>query len=329
MNKKSFLQTSCMMAAFAAFGLCLTACSDDDDNDDKGGGSTSGLPTMNDLGITHQVTGIKYNDGGVSTFNYVDGRLTSGHTDIDNMDFTIGGSPLTVWCGVEESDGEKYEETYTNIKTNSHGAMTYADVTWREEGYGEVFEGTSTMTIEYDGNRMTRLATSEAETYAGEAYTYENVFELTWDGDNVNRIKWYYYEGSWEDPSEKEPSDEGTIVFEYGDDPETNSGINPPYLLVDLDFMSYAGLFGRTTSHIAQSYTYEYGTYEITVSKDSEGRIKDFFENGYLYESYLYDGETPTASAPAKTMKAAKADKKRGLMRKIAEKVIARRMARR
>ena len=329
MNKKSFLQTSCMMAAFAAFGLCLTACSDDDDNDDKGGGSTSGLPTMNDLGITHQVTGIEYNDGGVSTFNYVDGRLTSGHTDIDNMDFTIGGSPLTVWCGVEESDGEKYEETYTNIKTNSHGAMTYADVTWREEGYGEVFEGEGTLTVEYDGNRMTRLEMEETETEEGYTYSYHSIFELTWDGNNITEIIGRNVETESDGDYEETYNSEEKQTIEYGDDPETNSGIYPPYLLVDLDFMSYAGLFGRTTSHIAQSYTYEYGTYEITVSKDSEGRIKDFFENGYLYESYLYGGETPTASAPAKTMKAAKADKKRGLMRKIAEKVIARRMARR
>lgn len=272
MNKKSFLQTSCMMAAFAAFGLCLTACSDDDDNDDKGGGSTSGLPTMNDLGITHQVTGIKYNDGGVSTFNYVDGRLTSGHTDIDNMDFTIGGSPLTVWCGVEESDGEKYEETYTNIKTNSYGAMTYAEVKWREEGYGEVYEGGGTLTIEYDGNRLTKITIEESDAEGDYTYTYKAEFVHSWDGNNITKVTAKETETENDGSEEYTDTYEYTDYYEYGSNPETNSGIYLPQLaIMDSDFMCYAGLFGRTTSHIPTTYTDDDGySTEIRVDKDEQ-----------------------------------------------------------
>lgn len=305
----------------AAFSLCLTACSDDDESN---GGGSGDLPATSDLGITHPVTGIMENGGNTATYNYTDGRLTSGHSLLDDMDFTIGGSPLRIWCGVEESDGETYEETFTNIRTNSHGAITYADVNYREEGYGEVFEGSGTLTAEYDGdNRIQRLTATDESNEDGETYSEETTVTFTWEGNNITGITYMYAEGTWEDPDEKDYYDTESYTFSYGDNPETNSGIYIPYFVIDLDFMSYAGLFGRTTSHIPESATIDGQNYEFSVDKDSQGRITAFYENGYLYESYFYDGQTPSAArttinkAPAKT-------KGHGLMRKIAKRIIAR-----
>lgn len=306
----------------AAFGLCFTACSDDDESN---GGGSGDLPAMSDLGITHQVTGIIDSEGNMSTFNYVDGRLTSGHTYVDNMDFTIGGSPLTVWCGVEESDGEKYEETYTDIRTNSYGAITSAKVMWREEGYGEVFEGTGTMDIEYDGNRMTKITIEESDAEGDYTYTYKAEFVHSWDGNNITKVTAKETETENDGSEEYTDTYEYTDYYEYGSNPETNSGIYLPQLaIMDSDFMCYAGLFGRTTSHIPTTYTDDDGySTEIRVDKDEQGRITHYYWDGYLQESYLYDGQTPSAArttinkAPAKT-------KGHGLMRKIAKRIIAR-----
>ena len=258
---------------------------------------------------------IRQADGGLSTFNYTDGVMTSGHTSVDDMDFTIGGSPLEV----RMTDGEGYAERYYNITTNSSGAMTSCNCEYRDTQ--DDFSGTETLTMRYDsGNRLLELTATEEETDEGIVYSYRTTFAFTWNGNDITRIVVTDFESEG-DYIEDEFVQE--LTYEYGSNPETNNGIVYAGFVIDLDFMQYAGLFGRTTAHIpvsmAETTTHNSTPREYTVSvdKDGQGRITALYENGSLVETYYYSDTLGQLDAAPALSKATRAQGLRGLHKRL------------
>lgn len=268
--------------------LTLTACSDDDEPK---------TPEVPDLGIKAPVTSMANSDG-VSTFRYNDsGAMTDG-TDMYAGQFSINYAPFTVKAS-DESVGWKEAFEMNNIVTDGNGFITSASLTYKGEetynGTTESWTDTGTLTCQYNAEgQLTKLVSSVTE----EGDMDEDTYELTWqDGNIVSIHNVYRYKEAGEDWTDDLDQ---TVTFGYGADAVENSGIYMPQMAdLDMDFLFYAGRFGKTCKQVPTSMTSreegssEY-TVNISVDKDEDGRITALKANGQVYYVYAYDGETAT-----------------------------------
>lgn len=156
----SLLHSASFVFMTMACCACLTSCGDDDGDGGSTGGSGN-LPSTGDMGITDPVVAITSPWGDVARFNYTDGALTSGVSLTDGINFTIGGNPLVIKGSANESDGESYKQTISNIRQNAAGAVTSATLTIEESGYGETYRASGKFKCTYDsGNRLIKWCLS-------------------------------------------------------------------------------------------------------------------------------------------------------------------------
>lgn len=285
------------LALLAVFGL--VSC-DNEGNEGNGGNGGGGGTTNPGTVVAHPVSSIANNDG-VSTFTYdANGRMTSGY-DMYAGYFVINSAPLSVEVH-DEGQGWKDEYVYNNIQTNSQGFITYADCRYsgedNESGTVEKYEATGVLTCEYSGDGYLKEIIFTAES---EGYVEENTYVLVWEDGNLMSISNSY---RYKDPGADWIEDDGNLFkYTYGEGAVENSGIYLPEILddFDLDFLQFAGYFGKTTklmpTMLAENYsnTGDY-TSNLTTEVDSKGRVVLIRQDNVPYMAYAYDGET--ASLP-------------------------------
>lgn len=298
-----FASAACMLLACGA----MFSCSDDDDN--GGNGGVGQAPSNEDIGVTDRVVAINDGYGDWSVFNYTDGAMTSGRTMIDDLDFTISYSPFEIWAGVTEDDGfyEVYEEKYTNIRTNSFGAIVSADITYHEKDMYEEYEDKATMTASYDGNnRIQQLKVNSSSAYGDYSYEDNVAIDFTWDGNNVTEMNLVSEYRVVDEGDIYEGSENEAVSFIYGEGAVRNSGVYPPEFVLDLDFMTYAGFYGRTTADLPTTViSNENGRetrYDYEVAVDGQGRVTSISGGGDTQTYYYADTYNPDSySLKAKT----------------------------
>lgn len=281
------------------FGMmAFASCSDDDENNEGNGGndgnvSGSGtVPSVSEAGITHPVSSIWYANGFLSQFNYSDGVLTGGYdAEYLGANVTINQSPLEIVAHEESNEGgyyELFEMRYYNIQTNSRGAITRTDASWKNAyGYGDEREEinlTGSLTGEYDAEGyLTKVVTRSEMNEYGMVYTLENVFEFTWQDGNLMGEKIEYKMNG-------EISETQVYTYTYAENAPVNSGIFMPDFVLDSDVIYYAGFWGKTTKNIPTScsWTDEYGTHTeyYTVEMDGQGRITSLTEERHNHTFY-------------------------------------------
>ena len=314
---------ACGMVAFAS-------CSDDDEDNGDGGnggaGGSGGLPSLVGVGITDPVTEIGYEyDGaisGVSRFAYADGRMVSGFTENDDLDFTIAYSPFQIHA----FDDYGYEENYFDIQTNGYGSITYAKITYRDGADGDSSDGEELyINAEYDGNnQLTRYVEGVYMVDEEGEYRGEDIAELVWENGNVVSVAISYAEYENGEQYVDEPY---VTTFDYGNSPVANSGIYVYDMIIDLDFMSFAGCYGRPTNAIPVSAYNDGVSTRYTVEKDDKGRIVscriEEIRNNYSDETVCYYGyaDSPlnlaSSSAQVKKRAAGKSDRTRRLIERV------------
>ena len=268
-----------------AFGLvAFTACGDDEEENNGGDGGNGGgsgtVPSVSEAGITHPVSSIWYADGFLSQFNYSDGVLTGGYdAEYLGANVTINQSPLEIVAHEESNEGgyyELFEMRYYNIQTNSRGAITRTDTSWKNAyGYGDEREEinlTGSLTGEYD-----------AEGYLTKVVTRSEMNEYTWQDGNLMGEKIEYKMNG-------EISETQVYTYTYAENAPVNSGIFMPDFVLDSDVIYYAGFWGKTTKNIPTScsWTDEYGTHTeyYTVEMDGQGRITSLTEERHNHTFY-------------------------------------------
>lgn len=279
---------------FMVCGAGFVSCGSDDD--EEGGGGSTNLPTID---ANEQITAI-YDSDNDMTFHYKNGVMTGG-------EFEGGGSFTITSSGIVYEEGgsdELYRETYTIKKRNSFGAVTSADVKFVEVGYGEQYTGNGTMTASYDSdNHLTSMNFSVSDGDLSESIK----FTFTWSGGNLLKAVYEYLEEEYGDVYKYEE----TYVYEYGSGAVSNSGVYIPGFLTDMEYICYSGLLGSPTKNIPTSID----GYEVSVNLDSQNRVKDLYVGGYKYASYAYNNQAEDAQAAPR--KAASADRKRGMIRRM------------
>ena len=285
----------------------VVSCSDDDDSNGGGGGK---VPSGEDIGVTDRVVAIEENYGGTSVFNYTDGAMTSGTTMVDDFKFTISYNPLKIWTGFIENDGS-YEvgETYSNIRTNSFGAIVSADIILHEKDmYGD-YENTATFTAEYDDNNRIQKykATTASGGYGNYSYETNTTINFTWNGNNLTEMNMLSeYRESDGGHVDEWSSSEG-VIFVYGDGAVKNSGVYHPAFASDLDFMYYAGFLGRTTAYLPTSVIYTVDGKEVSrsdcdVEVDGQGRVTSISDGDETFTYYYADTYNPGSLRQAAKM---------------------------
>ena len=142
---------------------------------------------------------------------------------------------------------EDYEETWSNIRTNEHGAITYASLLG--VSLGEDFTGTFTAKYNED-NQMTESALELSE----DDVTEHDKWTFVWENGNMVSYR-NTYSIDYTDEEDFSYSDNGW--FDYGDSPVSNNGIyHPDMFPYDYHFMLYAGLFGKPTKDMPVSVVF-------------------------------------------------------------------------
>ncbi len=289
---------------FAATALCgFTSCGDDDDNLSGGDGQAPSA-SIEEAGIAHVVYTINYG-GEMSYFNYDNGRMVGGFCADYWGDFAIKDNPFNIVISyAEEGEGE-FEEIYSNIQTDSRGFIVSCDYYSKDVYDGETDEDRGTVTAEYsDDGHLLKIKTTfdylDDEPEEFDETGEENEFAFTWTNGNLTGISESYVltlkDGS------KTDEEKYTYTFEYGENPQTNSGIFTPDFVMMADFVYYAGYMGKTTKNIPVSVTERNETstsvYTDTyrAEYDSEGRIAVLHCNDYEYATYGYEPYTPSTA---------------------------------
>ena len=275
-----------------AVTFSFTACDDDDDpepgTENNDGGSTgTTTPPVADAGILFPVTSIS--DG--STFTYVDGRMVGGVTSYD-VPFTITSNPLSIKEEAYYENGEFERTIYSNIRVNSAGYVTYANVKYEDaeynEEYGlEAWSASGSVTITYDGEgHLTNAKSSLADNEGNE----NDEISITWkDGDMMNVVERY----AWSDDEEGNGGETHSASFTYGQN-RPNSGVFMKEVEFCENYLWYAGLLGKPSKNIptsiveqnkydenSEGYT---TTYAIDVEYNDNGSVSSLVYN------YVYDG---------------------------------------
>lgn len=277
--KKNWIYSKwCFALACALLMGVATSCGDDDG---EGSGTGTGQqPTLPDLGITDPVVAVAGEYDG-ERFNYENDVLVGG-TGFYDADYTfyIGNAPLVLKVFQED-----YEETWSNIRTNEHGAITYASLLG--VSLGEDFTGTFTAKYNED-NQMTESALELSE----DDVTEHDKWTFVWENGNMVSYR-NTYSIDYTDEEDFSYSDNGW--FDYGDSPVSNNGIyHPDMFPYDYYFMLYAGLFGKPTKDMPVSVVFSstdgYGddAYAYTAEKDEKGRIVTLYCDGEAYYYYGY-----------------------------------------
>lgn len=294
----------------------FTSCSDDE----KESGGIENSSPFPSLGITDPVTTIDYG-GGVSTFNYVDGKMVGGYDyGYQELDMTISYSPLSIKgydAVIDEDYSSVFELIYSNIQTNSMGFITSTDITVREtekENGGESYvdEEISHCTAQYnEDGYLVKMEINASYNEDGVPCRTNRVITREWSEGNLKSIHWYNadYEGDSDIPVE-EP-DDILIVFTYNDDAPKNNGIYLDEMIYDSDIVTYAGFWGKTTKciPITSEIVLEEGGSNLknyyTVDTDDKGRIVALYLNGLEYMRYGY-ADQPLRTVSVKKNKSMK-----------------------
>ena len=229
-------------------GFSLSACSDDDDEGGNGGAGSGvaaqQMPKVADAGIQFPVTQYSEYDTDINTFTYSDGRMTGGSTSWESR-YSITSNPLVL---TEQADD--YSGTYRNIRMNSNGFMTYAElsasgsdsydgnwyergsITWRYDAEGHLLSESGKITDSSDG-------------------PYSWICTYTWENGNLMN-------------AEYRDEEDGEVyryvcTFSYGDGQWDNPGVYPAHWInvsgMEMPVLFYSGLMGRTTKNIPTSVT--------------------------------------------------------------------------
>lgn len=279
-----------------AVTFSFTACDDDDDpepgteNNDGGTNGTT-TPPVSNAGILFPVTSIS--DG--STFNYVDGRMVGGVTSYD-VPFTITSNPLSIKEEAYYENGEFERTIYSNIRVNSAGYITYANVKYEDAEYNpetglEPWSASGSVTITYDGEgHFTNAKSSMADSEGNE----QSEINIKWkDGNMMDVVERY----SWSDEEEGEANEMNSVSFTYGQN-RPNSGVFMDEVDFCEDYLWYAGLLGKPSKNIPTSFVrynkYDENsegyttTYAIDVEYNDNGSISSLIYN-FVYDGGLYE----------------------------------------
>ena|GEM_PF-194962 len=314
----SLLHSASFVFMTMACCACLTSCGDDDGDGGSTGGSGN-LPSTGDMGITDPVVAITSPWGDVARFNYTDGALTSGVSLTDGINFTIGGNPLVIKGSANESDGESYKQTISNIRQNAAGAVTSATLTIEESGYGETYRASGNFTCTYDsGNRLIKMVSESSSP----EYSYEAVYTNTWQDGNLIKTVMTYTEKETEEGETYEYNGYEEYNFEY--DGVKNNGIYVHFMDDSVpEYILYAGLMGKPSEDMISAYSVKYSkdsqpnSVTCSTDKDSKGRVSAYYENGSLQYSFYY---SDTVSQMQQQGSAAKRTHARRMFKTHAEK---------
>lgn len=314
----------------------FTACNDDDDENGNGNGNGNGTETpgttppdvTTDLGIQFPVTSIGGDED--AFFQYTDGRLTSGHTDVD-LNFTISQNPLTINASWAYGNDESFTETYNNIQVNGSGFITSANYTATDIYRDETYHYTATATAQYDADGH---ITEKKVNMRDEESTDNWTITYTWTDGNLTRIviNEQYTESGY-------GTENSTETYEYTYDPDPAKNPNTGIYLYEMwyntyDFMWYAGLLGKTTRNMPTGMTCVYTedgsetyrqTYTFTTSYNSDNAVAslEYRTPGATYPyriyTYGYDGTNPQTSYASWQKKGMKA--KKGFRARLKERM--------
>lgn len=279
--------------------LILSACDKNEDNETGGQpdteapepeqpGTEAPKPEQLDIIPVHTITyGERYSDySGFSYYKYENGAMVSGYDKLDGLNFVIKKSPLEiVMTNESDSDGDSYNMRYYNIKTNSFGSITSVNISSQEVFDDELYTLNGTIKAEYNSSgQITKMITTFTYNEDGESSQEHNQFSFQYkDGNLIKEID-DYGDGDTE-----------SILFNYDNgNLQKNTGVFIEELTLDSPFMYYAGLWGKPSKNIPNSYTYtyEHGSSEdpvnVYVQYDNEGRVSQLEEDGFI-QKYGYE----------------------------------------
>ena len=267
----------------------LPACNDDDDNENdesKSGTPAQQPPQVNGAGIQYPVTSVTAY-GTTWTYEYADGRMTGGKTN-GGFVFSLSSNPLVIQTGYPD---DVY--TYSNIRVNESGFITYAEMTNIYEG--EVY-ATGSATCRYDTEG--HLVYEKGNFRDADGYTESYTTVYTWQNGNLMQIETTdTYEGEGE-----RHTDIYTVEYAYDTSKWQNPGV---YAHCDEEeglswffeapLFYYAGLLGRSTQNIPTNMTltehsegeedYVYSTTFNDVTYNDDGSIQSI---GFPYNAFYY-----------------------------------------
>ena len=320
MSKKAYGVKGLSLALCLAAGFSFSACSDDDEG--SGGGSAAQeMPKVEDAGIQFPVTQLS-NGYDTESYSYsADGRMTGGSTSY-GIRYTITYEPLTL----TEQDGD-YTGTFRNIKTNSNGFMTYAEVSYSDSEYSD----SGSITWKYDANGHLTSESGNITNSSDGPYSWTCTY--TWENGNLMNAE---YREEWEGETYRE-----AYTFAYNGNQWENPGIYPEGMIevngTMMPILFYSGLLGRTTQNIptrvtetdyeGDRETYSNTDNAVDVDYNPDGSVKsiemqdesygntDTYYFGYA--DYPIQGLPSYSAAPAKkSPKAFRSMKERRMMKR-------------
>lgn len=256
--------------------LILSACDKNEDNENGGQpGTEAPKPEQLDIIPVHTITYNEYDYSEMSSYVYENGIMASGYEAYDDVHFTIKRSPLEIIVTYEDYE-ETYHLRYYNIKTNAFGSITSANMSEQYVYEGEADTSSGSMKAEYNGSgQITKMTATYTYNEDGETSTESNQFVFQYENGNlVKEIDYYNGEAAQ------------TMIFKYDNNNlYKNTGVFLTELCLDFPFMYYAGLWGKPSKNIPNSYSYVYdGDYDdsesIYVEYDEQDRVSLMDESG-------------------------------------------------
>lgn len=254
--------------------LILSACNKNEDNE-NGTGDKTPQPEQLDIIPVYTINYGESYSNYTSFFTYENGSMVSGYDSYDEVNFTIKKSPLEI-IKTDETEDYSYQQRYYNIKTNSFGSITSADVSGTERNKDGliIYSLNGTMKAEYNSlGQLTKMVTTATEKDEEETYTYSNQFIFQYENGNLVKEIDYY-----------NSKEESSMIFSYDNhNLYNNSGVFLTELCLDSPFMYYAGLWGKPSKNIPNSYIYTDDEEEndVYVEYDNKGRVSIMDEDGF------------------------------------------------